>query len=184
MPRPRLEQGGLAVEAVRPSDIESIRRWRNAQLRVLRQSARISPSEQAAYYRKNVWPDMRSRKPLNILLRYLDKRGLVGYGGLVHIAWEHRRAEVSFLLRTDLANTPDECSRYFPGFLDLVKALAFADLGLNRLHTETYAIRKRHIAALEQAGFRREGILRKHIWIDNKPIDSMVHGCLRSNAKP
>lgn len=181
MQRPRLERGDLAVEAVRPSDIESIRRWRNAQLSVLRQSAPISPRAQAAYYRKNVWPDMQSQKPVNILLRYLEKDSLVGYGGLVHISWEHRRAEVSFLLRTNLANTPDECSRYFPGFLNLVKVLGFLDLGLNRLHTETYAIRERHTAALEQVGFRREGVLREHVWIDDRPTDSIIHGCLSSS---
>lgn len=182
MPRPRLQEGNLSVEAVRPSDIEPIRRWRNAQLKVLRQGAPISRSEQAAYYRKHVWPDMRLPKPANILLAYLEDGRRIGYGGLVHIAWRHRRAEVSFLLKTELADTPAECGRYFPAFLGLMKALAFDDLRLHRLCTETYAIRERHLAALEQAGFRREGVLREHVWIDDRPVDSILHGCLSSHA--
>jgi len=180
MPRLRLQEGNLSVEAVRPADIEPIRRWRNAQLKVLRQVAPISPGEQTAYYRKHVWPDLRSPNPGNILLTYLENGRRIGYGGLVHIAWDHRRAEVSFLLKTDLAGTLDECSRYFPIFLGLMKTLAFGDLRLNRLSTETYAIRERHIAALEKTGFRREGVLREHVWIDNRPVDSIMHGCLSS----
>lgn len=182
MPRPRLQEGDLSVEAVRPADIEPIRRWRNAQLKVLRQLAPISRDEQAAYYRKHVWPQMRSPSPANILLAFLESGKRIGYGGLVHIAWSHRRAEVSFLLKAELAGTPAECARYFPAFLSLMKALAFGDLRLNRLSTETYAIRERHIAALEQAGFRREGVLKEHVWIDNRPIDAILHGCLSSYA--
>lgn len=178
MPRPRLEDDALSVEAVRRSDIESIRRWRNAQLKVLRQSAPITRMEQADYYRKHIWPEMPSSKPKNILLAYLENGILIGYGGLVHVSWENRRAEVSFLLKTDLAGTPAECSRYFPSFLRLMKMLAFEDLRLNRLCTETYAIRHRHIAALEKARFHREGVLKQHVWIGDRPVDSIIHGSL------
>ena len=45
---------------------------------------------------RHIWPDMPSLQPKNLLLAYMEDDNLIGYGGLVHIAWEHLRAEVSF----------------------------------------------------------------------------------------
>ncbi|NJO77662.1 MAG: GNAT family N-acetyltransferase, partial [Cyanobacteria bacterium RM1_2_2] len=72
----------------------------------------------------------------------------IGYGGLVHIAWEHRRAEVSFLLETKLSGTKSDYDSYFPNFLAMIKILAFNHLGFDRICTETYAIRKQYILIL------------------------------------
>ena len=180
MRRSRLEEGLLSVEAVQPHHIEPIRQWRNAQMGILRQSAVVSPEEQEAYYRTHIWPDKRSLQPQNVLLAYLENDELIGYGGLVHVAWIHRRAEVSFLLKTELAAAQKDYSRYFSSFLRLMKILAFDDLGLERLFTETYVERKRHIATLEATGFRLEGVFRRHVWIGGRPVDSVFHGCLRT----
>lgn len=180
MPTTRISDGTFSVQAVQPRHIEYIRQWRNAQMDVLRQPTVITPEEQEAYYRKDIWPDMCSPQPENILLAYKENGNLIGYGGLVHIAWEHRRAEISFLLDTKLAGTRDDYTLYFPAFLRLMKALAFDNLGLDRLCTETYAIRKDYIVALEVSGFQREGVLKHHVRISKHPVDSFVHGCLRS----
>lgn len=180
MPRRKLQDGALALAAVQPSDIESIRQWRNAQMSVLRQSEVITPDQQREYYDTYVWPEMDVPRPRNILLIYLENEVAIGYGALVHIAWEHRRAEVSFLLNPLLAGRKGDYTRYFAPFLKLMKTLAFEDLGLERIFTETYATRTHHIAVLEAAGFRREGTLRHHVIIDGQPVDSIVHGCISS----
>lgn len=163
---------------VQPQHIEAIRQWRNAQLSILRQSVPISPGQQAAYYAARVWPAMKQMQPADILLACLEDERLIGYGGLVHIAWEHRRAEVSFLLDPELARESDAYARYFGTFLDLMKALAFEDLGLGRIFTETYAMRTHHISVLEANGFRLEGRLRNHVIVDDRPMDALIHGCL------
>jgi RimJ/RimL family protein N-acetyltransferase len=180
MPRPKLDYGSFSVEAVQPRYIESIRQWRNAQMDILRQSTAITPEQQEAYFREYIWPDMRSLQPKNLLLAYMENGNFIGYGGLVHIAWEHRRAEVSFLLKTRLAGTQDDYNRYFPSFLKLMKILAFDDLGFERLYTETYAVREQYILALETMSFRCEGVLRHHVRINDQPVDSFIHGCLQS----
>jgi RimJ/RimL family protein N-acetyltransferase len=182
MPRERLGQGDLWVAAVRPQDIESIRVWRNAQIDVLRQKAPISREQQQAYYATQIWPTFDAPEPANILLGYHEADKLIGYGGLVHIAWEHRRAEVSFLLDPARMAAPDIYERYFTAFLGLMKRLAFEDLGLERLTTETFAIRVDIIRMLEAAGFRHEGTLRRHVWINGRPVDSLVHGCLKADT--
>jgi len=150
---------------------------------VLRQSSVITPEEQETYYHKYIWPDMRSSQPKNILLAYMENNNLIGYGGLVHIAWEHCRAEISFLLDPHLTTIRDDYFRYFSNFLCLMKILAFDDLCLKRLFTETYATREHHIQILEATGFRREGVLKHHAQIAGYPVDSVIHGYLNIYEK-
>jgi RimJ/RimL family protein N-acetyltransferase len=176
--KPVVRDGNLSLAAVQPDHIEAIRHCRNAQMDVLRQSAPITYDEQTAYYAAKIWPDMSSPRPGNILLAYLENGKFIGYGGLVHIAWEHRRAEVSFLLEPSLSQANDAYARYFSTFLHLIQAVAFDDLQLHRLFTETYATRAHHISVLESSGFRREGSLKDHVRIQDRPVDSLIHGCL------
>jgi len=176
--RTEIRDGIFSIRAVQPCHIEFIRQWRNAQMDVLRQPSVLTSKEQEAYYHKYIWPDMCSLYPRNILLVYLENDNLIGYGGLVHIAWEHRRAEISFLLAPQLATISDNYTRYFSKFLCMMKILAFDDLGFERLFTETYAMREHHIQVLETTGFRREGVLKHHVQIDDQPADSVIHGCL------
>lgn len=181
--KPVVRDGPLFLTAVQPEHIEAIRRSRNAQMDVLRQSAPISAEEQAAYYAAQVWPEMARSQPRNILLAYLEGERLLGYGGLVHIAWEHRRAEVSFLLDPELAKIGETYGRYFTAFLRLIQSVGFDDLRLHRIFTETYATRAHHIAILESTGFRREGTMKDHVRIHGEPVDSLIHGCLAPARK-
>jgi RimJ/RimL family protein N-acetyltransferase len=180
MPKLILSEGALSVKAVEPGHIEDIRQWRNAQMDVLRQPKEISPSEQYAYYETHVWPEMQLLQPKNILLAYMENGKLIGYGGLVHIAWGHCRAEVSFLLDHQLAGNTSDYKRYFSSFLRLMKTLAFDHMGFERLFTETYATREYHIEILESTGFHREGMLKHHVKIEGQFVDSVIHGCLKS----
>lgn len=150
---------------------------------ILRQSSVITTEQQSDYYAAEVWPAMALPYPPNILLIYEEKGRPVGYGGLVHIAWEHRRAEVSFLLAPDLAGASDEYARYFGVFLDLIKELAFKDLRIDRLFTETYAMRRHHISVLEANGFLLEGVMRQHVVVEGRSMDSLIHGCLASDER-
>jgi RimJ/RimL family protein N-acetyltransferase len=74
-----------------------------------------------------------------------------------------------------------EYTAYFSIYLKLLKEIAFQDLGLNRLFTETYATREHHISVLEAAGMRLEGIMRKHVIVDGLLSNSLIHGYLRSD---
>lgn len=176
MPRSELRRGALSIRAVQPDHIENIRQWRNQQMAVLRQSAPISMEQQKAYYASNIWPDTASPQPGNILLIYEENNIPIGYGGLVHIAWRHRRAELSFLLDTEKTNNNLLYKEYFFNFIKLVLTMSFEDLGMHRVFTETYANREDHISVLEEAGFHREGILQDHVLIDDRFVDSIIHG--------
>jgi RimJ/RimL family protein N-acetyltransferase len=178
MPRPILQEGEMTLRAIGPEDIEFIRQWRNSQLDVLRQIAQISSAEQERYFSEHIWPEKLILQPKQILLAIEHKNELIGYGGLVKIAWQDRRAEVSFLLSPTIEDSPVNRAIIFSSFLRLVQELAFKDLGLVRLWTETYANRTEHLHTLESAGFQFEGCLRSHVIINCEPIDSLLHGVL------
>ncbi len=171
------------IETVQLKDIESIRQWRNSQMDVLRQKSVITAAQQRVYFDTHIFPSMRVGHPQNLLMSYFFQGQLIGYGGLVHISWENLRAEVSFLLDPSRVANPDVYARDFAKFLGLIKRLAFSELNLQRLFTETYIFRKLHISILESAGFEKEGVLKRHVLIDQKATDSVVHGCLNNDEK-
>lgn len=174
-------EGDYAIVAIQPEHIELIRLWRNSQLNVLRQIKPISKQQQEKYYAENIWPSMLKSMPTTILMSYLYKEQPIGYGGLVHIAWEDLRAEVSFLVAPERAAVPQIYAEDFHCFLGLIRRLAFDGLGFQRLFTETYDIRQLHIETLESSGFVREGVMRQHARIDGSFIDSIIHGCLKND---
>ena len=49
----------------------------------------------------------------------------------------------------------------------------------NRLFTETFSYRKNQIKILEEVGFKREGILRKHNIKNKKPVNVIVHSIVK-----
>ena len=183
MPRASLQDGLIYLRAVNYSDIESIRHWRNSQIDVLRQASLITCEEQERYFSEQIWPDKLSPYPKQVLLAIEKNYELIGYGGLVNLNWQDQRAEVSFLLSPKIENSSNERARIFLSFLGLIQELAFEDLGLSRLWTETFEFRTAHISVLEEAGALLEGSIRSHVRINGKNIDSKLHGKLAKEWK-
>lgn len=178
-----VREGDRALIPIRHEDMPAIMHWRNAQLRVLRQREPLCPEQQERYYQTVIAPSYAESHPRQILFTYLKDREPIGYGGLVHLAWEDHRAEVSFLVAPERAEEPATYAEDFGGFLRLLQRVAFDHLGLARLFTETYDIRPQHVRILEAAGFEPEGRLHAHVWIDGMPVDALMHGCVRLPEK-
>jgi SAM-dependent methyltransferase/RimJ/RimL family protein N-acetyltransferase len=172
------QRDGYSYLPLRRSDIQALRRFRNEQMDVLRQSETISPEQQERWFDEVVVPAQRDPRPPMVLASILEDGAFIGYGGLTNISWDSRRAEVSFLV--DPARAADEVvyRRDMEAFLRVLTELAFDHLGLNRLFAETYAFRDLTIAILEEAGFTREGRLRQHVAIPGSLGDSIVLGLL------
>jgi len=177
----QFEYGDYKIIPVQKEEIENIRLWRNNQMDILRQETKISSKEQKIYYKENIWPKMEEIEPNTILVSIHLNHKMIGYGGLVNISWVHKRAEVSFLSDPNRSQNIKFYNKDFSSFLNLIKLVGFDDLGLNRLYTETYDIRDKHISILESNGFKKEGVWRQHIYIKGKSIDSILHGCLNSD---
>lgn len=181
LPQPQLSEGEITVRAVCPRDIEPIRVWRNAQMDVLRQNAPISEAAQSRYYATQIWPQKLSSMPDNILLAIEKRSELIGYGGLVHIDWADRRAEISLLLDPEIEARPKARAEIFRQFLMIVKRIAFEHLDLAKLTVETFETRSDYIRLFDEIGFAREGRLRGHVLIDGVRVNSILHGLLRTD---
>jgi RimJ/RimL family protein N-acetyltransferase len=174
---PARAAGVYAVRSIARPDMEAIRRWRNAQMDILRQAAEISPAEQERYFELAVEPAFALERPRQILLTLLEDGEPVGYGGLTNLDWEARRAELSFLVAPERAARPDVYERDFRAFLELVvDGVAISGLNLHRVFAETFDVRPHHVAILEAFGFVPEGRMRDHVRIGGRYVDSLLHG--------
>ena len=61
---------------------------------------RSLPKQIRKIFSKIAHEDFPSLSPHQILVRFLLRNNLIGYGGIVHIDWVNLRGEVSFLLET------------------------------------------------------------------------------------
>jgi RimJ/RimL family protein N-acetyltransferase len=172
-----------SISTIQREDIENIRQWRNNQINVLRQKNEITKEEQNNYFERNIWPTLLENEPNQILLSYFHKEKLIGYGGLVHISWEDKRAELSFVVDDIRALDKNIYKQDFEFFLILMKFTAFEIIKLNRIFTETYSMREFHISIIENSGFLFEGKLREHVIINNIKYHSLIHGIINSDYK-
>lgn len=165
----------------RHEDLTKIMQWRNVQIDVLRQKKPLTEEDQKRYFKNVIRPTFESREPPIMLFSFLKDDICIGYGGLVYINWEARRAEVSFLVDPKRAKDKQVYEQDFSHYLTLLKQIAFDDLKLNRIYAETYAIRKSHLEVLEKNGFKYEGRMCEHAKIKGRIVDSFIHAVLRRN---
>ena len=179
---PDLTKDAYSLVPLRHQDIFKIKDWRNQQMDVLRQKKRLTDDGQERYYKDVVLPAFTEKEPNNLLYSYLKDGLCIGYGALVHISWEDKRAEVSFLMNSELAQNVNLYQEGFSVFLELLKMLAFKFLGLYKLYAETFDIRPLHVQVLELSGFQYEGRLKDHYYIQGNFVDTVFHSCF-SNEK-
>ncbi|MGF1484233.1 MAG: GNAT family N-acetyltransferase [Opitutales bacterium] len=173
------ELGNYRLVPYRECDLERIRKWRNAQMDILRQDYQITAAHQRVYYRDAIVPTFGKLKPPQMLFSYLLRDECIGYGGLTNIDWTHQRAELSFLLASERARNGPIYRTEMLAFLGLIQRVCFDGLGLNRLHAETFDCRPLHIRLLEEAGFVLEGRLRAHHRMGEEWVDSLLHARLK-----
>ncbi len=164
---------------IRKQDIMLIKDWRNAQIDVLRQKEPLTEQGQREYFEKIIWPSLAEERPLQVLFSFLKKDTCIGYGGIVHINWEDKRGEVSFLLNPERVGDQRVYREDFLVYLRLLKEVAYGDLGFHRLTGETFDIRPFHVAILEEAGFCLEGRMKRHVYLNGAYLDSLIHGHLK-----
>ena len=172
--------GGYSISTIEMSDAIPVMHWRNEQLDALRQKHPLTEESQSEYFENVVKREFPKTQPDFILLRFTYQKKLIGYGGLVHINWHDKRAEVSFLLETTRAKNIGQYLMELKIFLGLIKSVAFIEFELNKITTESYSHRSHHVKAIEECGFNRDGILRDHTLIDGKWADAILGSCLRS----
>lgn len=179
----RYDLGDYFLTGLREEDIQSIRKWRNKQVDILRQKKLLTIEEQIRYYHEVIKEAFSDPTPDLLIFSFLYQDSCIGYGGLVNIDWESRRAEVSFLMETNRTRNDDVYKKEFAIFLKIIMDIAFSELNLNKLYAETYETRLANIEVFEKMRFVLEGKLRKHVLINGVFVDSLIHGCLKESVK-
>lgn len=160
---------------IRYKDRYQIMKWRNEQIYHLRQKEPLTKERQDAYFEKVVAKLFDQEQPEQILFSFLQNEECIGYGGLVHINWVDRNAEVSLVLNTSLEM--EHFVELWCAYSILIKRLAFKELELNKIFTYAFDVRPRLYEALEVSGFIEEARLKEHSKIGNEYKDVVFHSC-------
>ena len=173
------ESGDYAIVPIRSKDRYDIMKWRNEQLYHLRQKKKLTKQDQDRYFDHLISKLFEQENPSQILFSYLENDRCIGYGGVVHINWEDRHAEISFVMDTALEN--DYFDHHWQMYLPLIQQVAFQELKLHKLFTYAFDLRPHMYACFEAAGFIQEARLKDHIFYENKFVDVVIHGKINPN---
>ena len=111
-----------------------------------------------------------------LLAEYEENGRCIGYGGLVHINWTDRHAEVSFLMETE--REEKEFALHWTQYLELLREVAFSQLKLHKLFTYAFDLRPHLYPVLEACGFVREATLKEHCLFEGSYKDVVIHSLL------
>lgn len=166
-----------SIRNINHDDIFKIKKIRNEQMDVLRQTKLLTDSNQEKWFNDIILPSYKSKtKTLNFTILYDNK--FIGYGGLVYIDYVNKNAEVSFLVEKKRTKNNKLFEQDFSFFLNFIINYSYRNLKLHKLHTETFEFRKRAILILEKYGFKKEGVLKEQILFKNSFINSIKHGLI------
>jgi hypothetical protein len=92
------ELDNIKIVPIRYEDRLLIMRWRNEQMYHLRQQKLLTEADQNNYFDNVVSKLFDADEPNQLLFSYLHDDVCIGYGGLVHINWKDKNAEISFII--------------------------------------------------------------------------------------
>jgi RimJ/RimL family protein N-acetyltransferase len=169
-----------SLEPIRIDDKYQIMRWRNEQLYHLRQLKALTEIEQDSYFSDVVVPLFDQRQPNQILFSYLKRGVCLGYGGLVHINWWDKNAELSFIMNTGLER--NEFGQHWTTFLKLIQKVAFESLGFHKIFTFAFDLRPHLYEILINNGFVKEAVLKEHAKFEDQFIDVHIHAKINGDS--
>jgi RimJ/RimL family protein N-acetyltransferase len=167
------ENGNFSIVPIRFEDRMDIMKWRNEQIYHLRQEKPISEKHQNNYFTNVIGKLFHQNQPNQILFSFLEKSKCIGYGGLVHINWVEKNAEVSFIMQTNYEK--DRFDEIWSIFLVLLQEVAFIDLKIHKMFTYAFDVRPHLYVVLEKAGFCKEAILKKNLLFNGEYLDVIIH---------
>ena len=159
---------------IRDEDKYDILNWRNSQINILRQQAPLTKKQQENYFNITVSQLFEQEQPNQLLWSFLLNGNLIGYGGLVHIDWEAKHGEISFILCNERNVNYEVFKKDWNAYLTILEKLAFNILEFNKIHTYAYDIRDYYFEVMFQLGYCQEARLKEHILINDKLQDILI----------
>lgn len=166
--------GNYSLVPIRDEDKYEILNWRNEQIDILRQQILLTKGHQDKYFKTTIAQLFEQEQPTQLLWSFLENGKLIGYGGLVHIDWQNKTAEISFLTETIRNQTKEQFISDWSNYLCLIKQVAKA-LHFNSIFTYAYDIRPNLYIALENSGFKETYRIPNFIEINHELKDVVIH---------
>ena len=167
------------IVPIRNEDRYDIMQWRNEQIYHLRQSKPLDEESQDHYFNTVIADLFENENPDQILFSYLENGKCIGYGGLVHINWIDKNAEISFVLNTKHENNFIE---NWCNFLCLIEKIGFIELQFHKLFTYAFDLRPKLYIALERSNYTKDATLTQQTYFNNKFIDVVIHSKISNNT--
>ncbi len=167
------QNGNFELVPIRDEDKYAIMTIRNEQIYHLRQAELLSKDQQEHYFTEVISKLFECEKPNQLLFSLLENGVFIGYGGLVHINWTDRCAEISFVMKTELEKNRFE--EIWTNYLKTIIDIAFNHLNFHKLFTYAFDIRPKLYTALEKGGLTKEARLKKHVYFDSQWKDVVIH---------
>lgn len=167
------KNGEFEIVPIRHEDRIEIMKWRNEQIYHLRQSELLTIDKQDAYFDNTIAPLFNQEKPNQILFSFLQANDCIGYGGLVHINWIDRNAEVSFIMNTLLEE--ESFSENWSMFLKCLEQLAFDELEFHKIFIYAFDLRPHLYDVLELNGYFQDARLKDHCFFEGDFKDVLIY---------
>jgi len=174
--------GPYCIIPIRDEDKLKIMRWRNEQMYHLRQHKLLDEAQQTAYFTQVVAKLFSQEQPDQLLFSYMEGDRCIGYGGLVHINWVDRNAEISLIMDTALEH--DQFELHWANYLNCIEQVAFHELGFHKIFTYAFDLRPRLYKALMASGFYEESRLKEHCRFNGNYIDVLIHSKIGYGLRP
>lgn len=175
-----IECDNFKIVPLRYEDRLDILKWRNEQIYHLRQNILLTVEDQENYFNIIVDKLFNQEQPNQILFSYLENDICIGYGGLVHINWIDKNAEISFIMNTALEK--DDFHANWTKYLSLIEKVAFEDLKFHKIFTYAFDLRPHLYLALEEVNFIEETRLKEHCFFDGEYIDVVIHSKINNRC--
>nr|WP_314865790.1 GNAT family N-acetyltransferase [uncultured Flavobacterium sp.] len=172
--------GLFKLVPIRDQDKLLILKMRNEQIFHLRQAEELTIELQETYFKNVISLLFDQERPSQILFTLLENGEFIGYGGLVHINWIDRNAEVSFIMKTELEK--DRFEHNWINYLTLLEKVAFKDLKFHKIFTYAFDLRHHLYPVLEASGFHEEARLKDHCYFDGKYLDVVINSKINKYA--
>ena len=166
-------KGNFSIVPLRYEDRLDIMKWRNEQIYHLRQNKSLTISGQENYFNNVVAKLFEQEQPSQLLFSYLENDKCIGYGGLVHINWIDKNAEISFIMNTELEK--DNFQKHWCNFLNLIEQVAFNELNFHKIFVYAFDLRPHLYKALEISEYSEDARLKEHCLFGNKFIDVLIY---------
>ena len=161
------------IVPIRYEDSLEIMKWRNEQIYHLRQHKTLTREDQDKYFETTVANMFKKEQPEQMLFSYLENDICIGYGGLVHINWIDKNAEISFIMYTELEK--ENFQKHWGIYLNFIEKVAFEEMKFHKIFVYAFDLRPHLYKALEISGFSEDARLKEHCFFGNTFIDVLIY---------